>query len=550
MPYIFPKRKLSTGDILDPIDLNDDILPSVELYSGEINEHNLTASGTAALNTLGDGNIASNAYYSFLQESRIIDPDFGNTAPFSMAKVTNITSADKVPNNGAWTAIPLNNAGDTSVTTTSDNAAIWVEASLQYAVSRQVFPRAAYSSGGAGLLLSLDPLTGRYLKDFVRLQFAIRLDGAVLPWTITGHRDPAHQSPRGEKPSVAYPIGKTSQGSGIPGELLPADPGPRIEHETDVGCLGNPYFCVRLGTIVNVTGGSHTLELVARRTPLINPTRGFDKKDIVSIYTRKLFAVQIPQVPRASSTFDSIEVVPFDSESAVTAATMTASVDAVRDKFNAVKDGALSRSALREQHLPSANLGTASAVRSSSAVQNVTTTFPGWGSSTQVGTSPIGWTPITSLTIDQTVANTIAGQASKVLVLADLHVTFCKRVPSEGNETDAIGAAAIALSTDGGTTYTVQEDSIVFFNGANRVGDRNLNSAIYTINDLQARHRDNLNIGLSHVINATSAGSTTYKCIVVCTTIPTVLTDPTGATPLTTVVQTQRGQISSVVLRD
>jgi hypothetical protein len=541
MPYIFPKRKLSTGDILDPLDLNDDVLPSVELYSGELNEHNITASGTAAFNTLGDGNIASNAYYSFIQESRVVDPNFGSY-PHQMAQLTNILPSDKIPNNGGWTAIPLDGPTDTSALTIADNAVLWIEASIQYAVAPETFPRAQYA---ITLPLTRVSTKGQYLvgneRRSAQVQFAIRLDGAVLPWTITGHRDPFHQSPRGEKPSVAYPIGPTSQGAGVGGEVLPADPGPKIEHDPGLGTMGNSYYPVRLGTTINVTAGKHTVELVARRLPEVNQTRSFNKQDVVSVYTRKLFAIQIPQIPRASSTFDSIEVVPFDSESVVSATTMTASVDAVRDKFNAVKDGALARGALREQHLPTAVLGSATASRTSSAVQSVTERWPGWGNSTQVGTSPVGWTKIGSLEVSQTVTHTVAGQTSKVLVLADLHVTFCKRIPSAGGEEDALGAAAIALSTDGGTTYTVQEDSIVFFNGGQQP-----RRAPTTVASLRAYSRDNLQIGLTHVINVSSTA--TYKIAVVCTTIPTVAFG--GGAPMSNVVQVQRGKVSSVVLRD
>ena len=41
MPYIFPKRILRDDDVLDPIELNEDLIPAAELYSGKLNEHNI-----------------------------------------------------------------------------------------------------------------------------------------------------------------------------------------------------------------------------------------------------------------------------------------------------------------------------------------------------------------------------------------------------------------------------------------------------------------------------------------------------------------------------
>ena len=41
MPYIFPKRRLRDEDILDPVELNEDFISAADLYSGNIDEHNL-----------------------------------------------------------------------------------------------------------------------------------------------------------------------------------------------------------------------------------------------------------------------------------------------------------------------------------------------------------------------------------------------------------------------------------------------------------------------------------------------------------------------------
>lgn len=530
MPYIFPRRRLADGDILDPIDMNDDFIPVVELYSGKLNEHNFKEAGAAGIPNLGDANIEANAYYTFLDEKKVVDPDFGSPpGPFNMAQLTNITEPDKVTNDVGWSAIPLNVAGDTSVTTTSNSASVWVEAIVQYAISPNTFTAATY----AGILRVTG--TGQYRVGAgdvagARVQFAIRIDGAVLPWTITGHEDPYHASPRGEKPSVAYRIDDE-------GELVANAPGPRIEQDSDLGMLGNFYYPVRIGTIVDLTAGSHKLELVARRLPRVDQTLGFDPDDIISIYTRRLFAIEIPQVPRASSTFDSVEVTPFDSESLLSQTAFDDSINAARDKLNAVNDGALARAAFRSDLLPAAVLGSATTEYASATLTQLNSVFPGWGASTLVGADP-GWTaaPISG---SVTAALTTAGQTAKVLLMADVHVADLVRSQSDGNDRDILGAIAIAVSTDGGTTYTVQEDSIVWFNNTN--GLTYLQGAFTT-----ARYaRANMNIATMTVIS--TAATTTYNYQIVGCVIPTAIG---GASPITNQMRTQRGTISAIVLRD
>lgn len=525
MPYIFPRRQLADGDILDPIDMNEDFVPVVELYSGKLNEHNFVETGSAGLPTLGDGNIEANAYYTFIDEKKVVDPDFGTPpGPFAMAQLTNITEPDKVTNDVGWSAIPLNASGDTFVTTTSNSASVWVEALIQYAVSPETFPAAIYS----GITRTVG---GQYRGPAgdvagARIQFALRVDGSVLPWTITGHENPFHTSPRGEKPSVAYQISSD-------GELLANAPGPKIEQDSDLGMLGNFYYPVRLGSLIDLTAGSHTIELVARRLPRVDQTLGFDPDDIISIYTRRLFAVEIPQMPRASSTFDSVEVTPFDSESLLSQTAFEDSVDATRDKMNAIQDGALARAALRGDLLPSATLGSTTTDYDSATLTQLNATFPGWGASTLVGSDP-GWTaaPISG-TVTATL--TTAGQTAKVLLMADVHVADLVRQTSDGQDRDILGAIAIAVSTDGGSTYTVQEDSIVWFNNTN--GLVYLQGAFTT--DRYARA--NMNIATMTVLGVTS--TTTYDYQIVGCVVPTAAANPNQ-------MRTQRGTISAIVLRD
>ena len=542
MPYIFPKRKLSTGDVLDPLDLNEDILPAVELYSGVINEHNLQAGGSSGLSSLTDNNIESNAFYTFIDEVLVVDPDFGTTKPFDVPQTTNIEEEDKVINDAGWSAIPFDSAslpggrGVTAVTTTDNNAAVWIESLIQYAPSPLVYERlldvnATVSFSGGQYRFQVGGQIG------ARIQFAIRLDGAVLPWTITGHEDPYHASPRGEKPSVAYVISSRSK-------LLPNQPGPRIDQDSDLGMMGNFCYPVRLGALVNLTAGRHRIELVARRLPRVDQTTEFSSKDVISIYTRRLFAIQIPQIPRASATFDSIEVVPFDSESELSQSTLTNTVNATRDKFNAVKSGALARAALRSEHLPAPHLGFRTSVRDSSTEFGISAEYPGFPASGSAAAAAVdinpGFQRIPDLEVSLTVTHTVAGQTSKVLVYADVHVRDLYRRPTaQFHAEDVLGALAIAVSTDGGANWEVRDDSFVFFNKSQRT---EFSKAALT-SPAEVYDRVNMNIPLLTVIPVSS--TTTFEIAVVGTKIPT---EATNSTVNEMVIL--RGSISALALRN
>jgi hypothetical protein len=538
MPYVFPKRKLADGDILDPIDMNEDFIPVVELYSGKLNEHNFKETGSAGLPTLTDAGIETNAYYSFIDEKKVVNPHFGSTAPFNVPQLTDITFKDKLKNDVGWAAIPLNGSGDTSVTTTTENTALWLEALIQYSISPQTFSAASYVS-----LTTRFGFTGQYRLGIgdstgARVQFAIRVDGAVLPSTITGHLDVFHASSRGEKPSVAYQISSAD-------ELIANAPGPKIEQEADLGALGNFCYPVRLGALLELTAGSHVVELVARRVPRVDQTIAFDPDDVVSVYTRRLFAVQIPQFPRSSTTFASIEVEPFDSESPVSQATLAASIDATRDKFNAVESGALARGALRAVQLPPAVLASNTGEQATSGTSALNSVFPGWANvgNAYYGVTP-GWTP-SAISGSVTTPAFAAGQTAKILLMAEAHVQDLFRLLSDGDDRDVLGALAIAVSTDGGSTYEIQQDSIVWFNNTN--GQR------YPFNALpgpvvagKAHARANMNIATMTVLSAT-AGAATWNYVVVGCVIPTgVYAGAAIINNMTTV----RGTISAMVLRN
>ena len=542
MPYIFPTRVLADGDVLDPLDLNDDIIPVTEIYSGGLNEHNLKGGASPGLSGLAETDLATGAMYTIKQREKVIDPNMGlPPGPFARPQTTaaNFSTEDKVPNDSGWVPMPLNDAGDTTLSTTTESAAVWIEALIQYAVGPITMNTASYT--GTPPAAPDNSRSGRYLATVAdenlggtmgaRIQFAIRLDGAVLPWTITGHEDPYASAPRGEKPSVAYQISSV-------GELVANAPGPKVEYDTDLGQLGGYISPVRLGSVVSVTAGSHTIELVARRSQFFDQTISLNIEDVIGLYTRKLLLIEIPQIPRAQSTFDSVEVTPFDSESELSQAAFDSSVVAARTKLNAVKDGAIARGALRDVHLPSSLLGSFTTFRDASTALGTNNVFPGFTDSTSVNVNP-GW----EVFLQSSVSYTGTRTSNKLVVFADVDVPHLQRFPASGDENDVMGAIAIVYSTDGGTNWTVVQDSIVYFNNSQNMFISNKDSSFKDV----AIAKVNLNIPTMTVIGTLSSGST-YTVGVAGCVIPTVLSSGNYST-FQTELRVQRMNLSGFILR-
>lgn len=544
MPYIFPTRVLTDGDVLDPLDLNDDIIPVTEIYSGGLDEHNLKAGTSAGLGSLSQDKILPGAFYSIQTTTKTLDPDMGSPpGPFSRPQLTNINKQDRVPNDSSWFPLPLSGS-DTSITTTNESAAIWIEALLQYAIEPTTMLPPVYD------LVYSTNFTAKYMSSSddpnrgdiygARIQFAIRLDGAVLPWTITGHEDPYYGAPRGEKPSVPYRISSI-------GELLANAPGPKIEQDSDLGQLGGYISPVRFGTVASVSAGSHTIEIVARRTNFTDATLELTVEDIISVYMTKVLLVEIPQIPRAGSTFDSIEMTPFDSESELSQAAFDSSIVAARTKLNAVKDGALSRGALRDVHLPTPFLDAATTFASGSGTQTTSNVFPGYTDTTSVNVNP-GWRVFAQTSVTHTSTGTTSNQ---LVIFADAHVQQLLRSPASGDENDVMGAMAIVYSTNGGTSWTVLTESIVYFNNTQGSFIKNATPFLYD----RALSRVNLNVPTMGVLPLGSpASGVTYTIGLAGCVIPTILSQAGSGTaaPISSFnyfMQVGRLNLSAFILR-
>lgn len=151
------------------------------------------------------------------------------------------------------------------------------------------------------------------------LQFALRVDGKVIEETITGKRLPFEESPHGLEVTdsirikeefedqvafgkfwkrfsgVGFKFGQRSWAvESAYGDSSDSRPGQKLRSSRAVA-YGPEVMPVRLGAVVEVGPGEHTIELVARR--LQRKDGKFDESDFVGVFSRRILAFDLPLKP-------------------------------------------------------------------------------------------------------------------------------------------------------------------------------------------------------------------------------------------------------------
>ena len=109
MPYIFPKRTLKDGDVLDPQELNEDFIASADLYSGRLDQHNFDATIAPT--------VSKDAFYRTLYAYKLVEIDWGSATtsfterPYDTDALASSFGALAIPNDGSWDSATFN-AGD------------------------------------------------------------------------------------------------------------------------------------------------------------------------------------------------------------------------------------------------------------------------------------------------------------------------------------------------------------------------------------------------------------------------------------------------------
>ena len=396
MPYIFPKRQLRAPDVLDPTELNEDFIPAAEVVSGKLNAHNIEQTSALTLETDG----SSTPYYTYYSANIAADPGFGGLGSHQHPKASSTDYEHIIRNDMEWDAVD-----SMTVSPVTGLSTLWITGRLQYiwlGWTTETSARIIIDEDGTAATTTL--FGHRWSGGLVpcRVQFAVRVNGAILPHTVTGKIDPFAHSVLPVKVLNQRVASVGSDGGGGTTAVENARfPGPGMEYDNQATACGPEVASIRIGTAIQVQPGTHTVELVARRVPPVGQevysgTGLADtskwEENYVAVFNRSLFVLDVPTFPPTASTLSSTNVETFDSEEVISAQSIGLDrISVVRDALNAVAPGSLARGALCRDHLPSAVVAKSSATASDSAF-TVSSDYPGWSTATKTtSSSGNGW---------------------------------------------------------------------------------------------------------------------------------------------------------------
>lgn len=438
MPYIFPKRTLKKQDILDPVELNEDVIPAAEVYSGKLNAHNIDQASSL---TLARDGVSETAFYNYYYEVATADPGLGSPSSYSTPSRSATTTEHTLSNDTEWDSIT-----STSLTATTGLSTFWIVGHLQYFWM-------GFKTGANQHYWSRAGVGSATQFNACRVQFAIRVDGNVLTQTITGEFDPYQQGIFSLRPTSSR-----SSASRLPGNTHPWSDQP--------SAIGAEVLPVRMGTMLRVQPGTHTIELVGRRIPLVTQD-GFDgeytpsssiEPNVIAIFNRRLFALDLPTYPATDTVSAVVDVPAYDSEQVVSASSLgTDRVDKIATELNDIKEGAVGRGALANYHLPSAVIAK-NQHRITGGKVSLSSEYPGWNATTTFTTSSsgTGWYLIRDASGDQLKTDNTADfdrtGNSIFIIMANVQVVSLR---GKGLSNDVspgqFGALTLGYRTSGGT---------------------------------------------------------------------------------------------------
>lgn len=359
MPFILPKRVLRDGDLLKKEDFNADWQPVAELASGHLDSHNLDSDLLKPNVVVADG-----AFHKAYYLEQAVNPGWGDNTGYTVPLLaTPPTDAWIVPITSNWT--PVTPLQLTSITTGVSN--LWIVAWAAYVyygfsnVNNQIGTHAGTTAG-----------------NFIDagLQLAIRVDGQILPETITGHTDDRYRPCEPLKP-------RRQRDSSAAADLKNA-PGPGLFESHTIRGHGPQAGALRLVANAPVSPGTHSVELVARIVQKDNPLASLAVTVTgVGLHNRKLFVLDCPIHPAAAPTRTAVEVSALDDASVISAASLhTARNDVVADALNDVDAGHLARGAFTGRHLPNVPLDVSYSWITPTAPIEYDSKYPGYSSNT------------------------------------------------------------------------------------------------------------------------------------------------------------------------
>ena len=199
------------------------------------------------------------------------------------------------------------------------------------------------------------------------VQFAIRLNGQILEETITGKRIEHERSSLGMRHQRTRELQSNADTSTATFGSNPGVyklPGP-AQKRIKATALGPELYGTRLGTVVSVGSGPHTIEVVARR--LFSTTKNTNMPfDVVGIHNRQLFVCELPVSRSVNVSFteaSSSLIESFEPEDRLSNPTMRLKQAKIEDLYSNLDAFAIRQMSLRKEHLGSKVLSIDTRVR-------------------------------------------------------------------------------------------------------------------------------------------------------------------------------------------
>ena len=192
------------------------------------------------------------------------------------------------------------------------------------------------------------------------VQFAIRVDGKIVDESITGKRlsfeESAHGLQAAESPNLnsdePFQVGQRSGGTTSDfRESELGRSGQKLSYSRAVSC-GPEVMPVRVGALVPVSPGEHTVEIVVRR--LSRKRVKFQAGDFVGVFSRRLVAFDLPEVStRQEEKVDPVTVPHFEVEDVINNERLAIARNELANRANSIKSSDVFSRSLPNTHLPS-----------------------------------------------------------------------------------------------------------------------------------------------------------------------------------------------------
>jgi hypothetical protein len=207
------------------------------------------------------------------------------------------------------------------------------------------------------------------------VQFALRVDGEIIDETITGKQFSFEESAHGmrfadgplehdlsEKDGEEIKLfGRRSQRSTMFNasygtQTARSASGQKLRTSRAVS-MGPECMPVRLGAVVPIEGGSHTVEIVARR--LSRKKQDFGVGDFVGVFTRKITSITLPifgdtyDPRREEFNRELVRAVPNGTLGPFNDNKLDETLEPLRKRLNTIQSGDVKSHSLPNTHLPS-----------------------------------------------------------------------------------------------------------------------------------------------------------------------------------------------------